>query len=153
QTITQELHVYDFLDPYDYNEVIDYLKDLNSQLLLFENSTLELEDTMQIADYLGKLASILSSYTETYTIASAIRVLAEEIRQHADKFVEHADAIGPLFKAFVNDLNYWRRLLFEEGAPRVDVLDQTIVANAGMIQSFIAPPPATEGSLDDIFDF
>jgi len=56
--------------------------------------------------------------------------------------------------AFSNDLGTWHRMVFHEGAPSVDFLDATIVANAQTIASMLSPADdSAVEDLDDIFDF
>jgi hypothetical protein len=58
--------------------------------------------------------------------------------------------------AFGRDLNSWIRLVFVEGASSVHYMDDTIIANAQMIESILKmdeSSSAADDGLDDIFDF
>jgi hypothetical protein len=70
-------------------------------------------------------------------------------------FVEKSIALAPLCAAFGRDLESWIRLIFKEGASSVDYMNDTIVANAQMIESFLTMDDnhSSDEGMDDIFDF
>jgi hypothetical protein len=59
--------------------------------------------------------------------------------------------------AFGRDLSTWIRMIFIDGATRVNFMDDTIVANAQLIGSILTMDDADHEhaaeDLDDIFDF
>jgi hypothetical protein len=87
-------------------------------------------------------------------IGQSLLELSDTIASSMDMFRENSDALAPMTTAFSNDLSTWYRMVFEDGAPSVDFLDDTISANSKMIVSMLnQDEESDEGDLDDIFDF
>ncbi|MBN2894793.1 MAG: response regulator [Campylobacterales bacterium] len=151
----QELHVFDYMDHDDLDEVELYMGKLSSLLLIVGSSDIEVHEVEEICAYLAQIAKILRGYNESYRIALALDELSAVIAQHIDTFRENSGALGPMAHAFSNDLISWQRMIFHDGAPSVDFLDDTISANAQMIGVMLSPDQGGDaaGDLDDIFDF
>jgi two-component system chemotaxis response regulator CheY len=150
----EEHHIYSYIDVDDLEEVEIYLSKLNSLLLLVGNSDLEDDDIVEIYTYLERIAKILTVYSESYVIGQSLLELSDTIASSMDMFRENSDALAPMTTAFSNDLSTWYRMVFEDGAPSVDFLDDTISANSKMIVSMLnQDEESDEGDLDDIFDF
>lgn len=148
-----ELHVFDFMDTEDLEELESVFSEINSLMLLVGSSSLEEKEVCEIAAYLEKFARILNQYPETYQLHAAIASLAGDIQTHADKFIEKSKEISLLCAGFNNDLGTWVQKIFYDGAPSVDFLDSSIISNAQMISSFINPQEGAAAEVDDIFDF
>jgi hypothetical protein len=148
-----ELVIYDFLEHDDITELEDYIQELNSTLLMLQNSELTQEDILVASGYIGRFAKILSTYPETFNISSSMRSLSEGIRSNMDSFREKAKDLAPMLKAFNNDLSTWVRMTFYDGIPSIDYMDNSIISNANTMLSFISPEELGDSNLDDIFDF
>jgi two-component system chemotaxis response regulator CheY len=151
---TQELSTYDILDPNDLAEFEEYLININSIVLLMENSTLEDEEIADLCNYFNSIASILSVSNDIYVISDSLRELSNSIAENSVYFNENASMLFEFTRAFVNDLSFWKTKIFYEGAPSVDFLNDSITTNANMLNALLKPEDtaATE-DLDDIFDF
>jgi len=149
----QELTVYDFLERDDITELEDYIQELNSTMSMLQNSELTQEDILVTSGYIGRFAKILSTYPETFNISSAMRNLSEGIRANIESFREKAKDLAPMLKAFNNDLSTWVRMVFYDGIPSIDYMDNSIISNANTMLSFISPEEIDNSNLDDIFDF
>ncbi len=146
--------IYHFLDPADLEDLENFANELNSMMLLVGSSKLEMHEVLLIAQYIYKFGSILTAYSETFAISSALKTLADDIQNNSQTFIEKSKDIGELCRAFNGDLLMWIRKLFYEGAPAINFLDNSIIANATMISSFIKPQEdIIVGDLDNIFDF
>ena len=153
-TTSQENSVYSYIDEDDLAEVELYLGKLSTLLMVIGSSTLEDEEIVEIYTYLERIAKMLNTYSESYTIAKALLELSDAIARDLDVFRDNSESLAPMATAFSNDLSTWNRMVFHVGAPSVDFLDATIIANAQTITSMLSPADdnAVE-DLDDIFDF
>lgn len=150
-----EIFVFDYMDSDDFSEMKDYIAKLDSLLLLVGGGDINAQEVEGIAKNLERISKIASIYHDSYPIGRGLSALSELIRAHFEVFLEKSSLLGPLCAAFSRDLTGWTRLIFEDGAPSVNYMDDTIVANAQMIGSILTMDEHTddEMDLDDIFDF
>lgn len=154
-TDERENRTYDYMDDEDLGDIKDYLSRLNSLLLMVGSGDINADEVDEIAVYLDRIGKVASIYSESYTIGRALSALSTDIRGNLQGFIEKSTSLGPLCGAFGRDLMSWIRLIFDEGAPSVNYMDDTIVSNAQMISSMLTmdETAGAEGDLDDIFDF
>jgi CheY-like chemotaxis protein len=154
-TASKELKVLDYIDAEDLYDLEDYSGKLNSLLLVVGSGDVTAEEVDEIYAYLDRVGSILATYSEVYPISQALCTLASDMKSHKDVFIENSEALGPMCKAFSNDLSTWITQSFHTGAPSADFMNDTIVVNcqtiAGMLKMDEAPP--ADEDFDDIFDF
>lgn len=152
---SKEHYVFDYMEEEDLEEVELYLGKLSSLLLIVGNSDIETHEVEEIYTYLERIGRLLGTYNEAYRISQALKDLSETIAGAAEIFRSNSSALGPLAVAFSNDLMTWNRMVFHEGAPSIDFLDDTIIANAQMIGAMLGhhDDAAAADDLDDIFDF
>jgi len=148
-----ELHVFNFLDPFDLEELDDRIGQLSSMLLQVGSSAPSEEEAREIADLLDKIGRTLTGYTETFTIGQALQGFSQDIIGNIETFLEQAKALGTMFQAFSNDITTWKEMMFETGAPSVSFMDETIVVNVQTITSMIKVDDSVDDNADDIFDF
>ena len=149
-----KLEVFDYLDEDDLYDLEEYAGRLNSLLLVVGSGDVTQDELVEIYEFLEKLGSILSTYGEVYSISQALTSLSNDMASHLDEFIQNSEAMGPLCKAFSNDLSNWVEQSFHTGAPSVDFMNDTIVVNcqtiAGMLKMNETP---SDEDFDDIFDF
>jgi len=147
------IQTYDFMEPEDIAELEEITNDLRSLINLVGSSNIEIDEIEQLVYYIQRFATVISIYSQTYAISSALKQLADDITQNIDTFLEKAADVSILCEAFNRDLILWIQKLFYDGAPSIDFLDNSIISNANMISSFIKESQEQEEVLDDIFDF
>ena len=154
-TASKELEVFNYMDEEDLYDLEDYSGKLNSLLLVVGSGDVTSEEVAEIYAFLERIGSILSTYSEVYSISQALSALASDMETYRDVFIENSEALGPMCKAFSNDLSTWITQSFHTGAPSADFMNDTIIVNcqtiAGMLKMDEAPP--TDEDFDDIFDF
>jgi CheY-like chemotaxis protein len=152
---SKELHVFDILDPDDFEDLKDFISKLNSLLLILGSSPIEQHEADELVITMLQISKSISSYNELYSVGSALGALGHAIDENKEAFVEKSLELGPLAVAFGGDLSHWFKSLFIQGATSIDFLDDSIVSNAQIIQSFINPQSeaAADNDMDDIFDF
>ena len=148
-----ELHIFNFLDPFDLEELDDRIGQLSSMLLQVGSSAPTEEEAREIADLLDKIGRTLTGYTETFIIGQALQGFSQDITTNMETFLEQAKALGTMFQAFSNDITTWKEMMFETGAPSVSFMDETIVVNVQTITSMIKIDDTVDDNADDIFDF
>jgi len=151
-----ELHIFNYMDPDDLEEVKEFIAKLESLLLLVGSGDIHSQEVEEIAAYLEKIGRMLKVYSDAYRIGTALDVLSNDIRGHNDDFIAKSGSLGTMCSAFSRDMMTWVRMIFEEGAPSVNYMDDTIISNAQMIGAVLKmdeQQPADDGGLDDIFDF
>ncbi len=149
-----KLQTYDFMERDDIVELEEIAGEMRSLIMLVGSSNINENDIEQLSHFIDKFGTVISLYSQTYAISSALKALANDILENSDRFQEKAADIGALCEAFNRDLTLWIEKLFYEGAPSIDFLDSSIISNANMISSFIKEPQTQEVEvLDDIFDF
>jgi len=150
-----EVVVQDFISEEDLEDLTDFVKELNSMLMVFGRHELEPEDITDIQQALSKIAQVLQFYPETYNIAMALKKLSDEMSENIQGFIENSSSIAELFQAFGNDLQVWLDTLFVKGTDDVHFLDDTLISNAELIANFAKTEAGAESddALDDIFDF
>ncbi len=147
--------VYDYMDPEDLEEMEDYVNKLSSLLLMVGKSDIEAEEVIEISQYMEKISKYMTIYSESYNIGQSLQTFANDLEGNISEFQNKSADLGAMCKAFSSDLLTWIKMTFHEGAPSVDFMDDTIIANAQTISSMIKPDDGSGGDeeLDDIFDF
>lgn len=156
QLSSQELEVFDYLEDEDLNDLQEYARKLNSLMLIVGSGDVSEEEITDIYTYLDRMGSILATYSEVYPISKALSELSVDMSTHISVFAENSEALGPMCKAFSNDMSSWIEMSFHTGAPSIDFMNDTIVVNCqtigGMLKMDEAPVGGEE-DFDDIFDF
>ncbi|HIP60449.1 MAG TPA: response regulator [Campylobacterales bacterium] len=148
------IQTYDFMDVEDISEIEEIAGEMRSLISLVGSASIEDDDIELLSFHIQKFATVLSVYTQTYSISSAMKQLSSDIIENMAQFKAQAKDISMLCEAFNRDLFLWINKLFYEGAPSIDFLDSSIISNANMITSFIKEPEeVAEETFDDIFDF
>ena len=153
---SKELTVYDYIDEDDMIDLEEYSGKLSSLMLVAGSADITVEEIGEITSYLDKIGSILSTYTEVYAISKALTELSIDMSAHINEFIENAEALGPMCKAFSNDMSSWIHMSFHTGAPSEDFMNDTIVVNSQTIGSMLKmndEPAGGDEEFDDIFDF
>jgi len=152
---SKSLEVFDYLEDEDLFDLEEYAKQLSSIFLVVGSGGVTPEEVEEINKYLERIASTLTTYSEVYAISQGLSTLAVDILNYSEVFIENSEALGPMCKAFSNDLSTWITQSFYTGAPSPDFMNDTIVVNAQTIGSMLKmdeAPPADD-DFDDIFDF
>jgi len=149
------LEVFDYMDPDDKLDLEEYSSKLNSLMLIVGSGDVSQDEVEEIYTYLDRIGQILSTYSEIYPISLALSSLASTMREHQESFITNSEAIGPMCKAFSNDMSSWIQMSFYTGAPSVDFMNDTIVVNTKTIENMLNMDSheASEEDFDDIFDF
>ncbi|MGD9969931.1 MAG: response regulator [Sulfuricurvum sp.] len=147
--------IYDYMDEDDLGDIRDYIGRLNSLLLIVGSGDIKMDEVDEIAVYLDRIGKLASVYSESYSIGQALMQLSATIQSQKQEFINKSISLGTLCAAFSRDLMSWLRLIFDEGAPSVNYMDDTIVSNTQMIGSMLVMDSNTAeaADLDDIFDF
>ena len=153
--LQETLHVYDYMDLDDLEDLREFVGKLNS-LMMVVGGEIEAHEVEEISDSLQQISRIASGYTDSYAIGQALFAMGYAIRNHSALFMAKSNDLAPMCAAFGRDLNSWIRLIFVEGASSVNYMDDTIIANAKTIEGILKMDDndgdGSEG-LDDIFDF
>ena len=150
------LQIFDYMDSDDLRDLEEYVAKLSSIMLLVGGEDISEEDVQDIYKYLDKLGSVLSSYSEVYVISNALSALSQDMASHIQEFIKNSEALGPMCKAFSNDMTNWVEQSFYTGAPSINFMNDTISVNCQTITSMLKmddAPIGGEDDLDDIFDF
>ena len=151
-----ELEVFNYLDPEDLYELEDFVSKLSSLMLVVGNGDITREEVEEMYSYLDKIGSILSLYSEVFDISKALSELSSDMATHIEEFIQNSEALGPLCKAFSNDMSHWVEQTFHTGAPSVNFMNDTIVVNCQTIGGMLKmndETPMDDDDFDDIFDF
>ena len=153
---SQALEVFEYLEEEDLLELQESVGSLNSLMLLVGSGDITEDEVIEIYTNIDRLASILSTYSEVYIISQSLAGLSYDMSTHILDFTKNSEALGPMCKAFSNDMSKWVEMSFETGAPSVDFMNETIRVNCQTIGSMLkmdeAPADGAE-DFDDIFDF
>lgn len=151
-----ELQVFDYMEDEDLFELEEYAGKLNSIMLVVGSGGVTEDEVVDIYTYLEKIGSLLATYSEVYPISSALINLSIDMSSHMQEFIDNSEALGPMCKAFSNDMSKWVEQSFHTGAPSADFMNDTIVVNCktigGMLKMDEAPAEGAD-DFDDIFDF
>jgi len=154
--VQEEIRVYDYMDAEDLDDLREYIGKLNS-LMLIVGGDIEIREVNEISDNLQHLSRICSGYSESYPIGNALAAMGRAVLGHRDSFVAKAGDLSPMCAAFGRDLSSWMQMVFVDGTSNVHYMDDTIIANAQLIESILTmDDAAADGAvenLDDIFDF
>lgn len=155
QTNVSEYGVFQYMESDDLADVEDKLGDLSSMMLMLGNSAIEPAEVSEIIYHLDRLGRALSVYSESFAIGRSLINLSEGISTHASRFQEISGDLSSLSSAFVSDLQSWIKMTFYEGAPSVDFMNDTIMANTQLILSMLSEDESSQSAedIDDIFDF
>lgn len=155
--ISKKLVVFNYLDEDDLYDLEEYTAKLTSLMLIVGGGNVSEEEIIEMYTYLEKIGSVLTTYTEVYPISQALTMLSYEMANHIDEFIKNSEALGPMCKAFSNDMSSWLKMSFYTGAPSADFMNDTIVVNcetiAGMLKTNEDVNDSSFEDLDDIFDF
>jgi two-component system chemotaxis response regulator CheY len=153
--VHETLQTYDYMDDEDLEELKENVGKLNS-LMMVVGGEIEPHEVEEISSSLYQISKIATGYTDSYAIGQALAGMGSTIADHKELFVAKSNDLAPMCAAFGRDLNSWIRLVFVEGASSVHYMDDTIIANAQMIESILKmdeSSSAADDGLDDIFDF
>ncbi|MHB8100552.1 MAG: response regulator transcription factor [Sulfuricurvum sp.] len=148
--------VYDYMDAEDLMDLKEYVGKLNS-LMMVVGGEIEAHEVEEISYNLQNISRIATGYTDSYPIGQALASMGSVISNYTQLFMDKSNDLAPMCAAFGRDLSNWIQLIFVEGATNVHYMDDTIIANAQMIESIltmdvVGTSDAVE-CLDDIFDF
>jgi len=150
------LEVFDYLDEDDKVDLEEYASKLNSLMLIVGSGDISEEEVEEMYSYLERLGQILSTYSEIYPISMSLSSLSSAMQEHKSVFMEKSELIGPLCKAFSNDMSSWIQMSFYTGAPSIDFMNDTIAVNTQTISSMLSMDDdigASDEDMDNIFDF
>ena len=150
------LEVFNYIDEDDLYDLEEYAANLSSIMLIVGAGNVSEEEVVEIYTYLDKIASVLATYTEVYVISKSLADLSLDMSSYMQIFIDNSEALGPMCKAFSNDMSKWIKQSFHTGAPSADFMNDTIAVNCQTISSMLkmdeSPANGTE-DFDDIFDF
>lgn len=150
------LVVFDYMVAEDLYDLEEYAGKLSSIMLLVGGGGVTEEEVVEIYTGLDRIASILGTYSEVYPISKALNELSSDMSSHVQELIDNSESIGPMCKAFSNDMTKWIEQSFHTGAPSADFMNDTIVVNSQTIGSMLKmdeAPADGEADFDDIFDF
>ncbi|MDD5717908.1 MAG: response regulator [Sulfuricurvum sp.] len=156
---SNDIQVYNYFDPHDFEDIKTDIAALNSLMLIVSNGDIEITEVEEIIAYLEQIGNIATIYSESFSIAYALKNLAYVLSIHSQEFIENSKNLGILCSAFAEDLNSWIRVIFVEGATSVNYMDDMIISNAQMITNFLnqkstaATASEINADLDDVFNF
>lgn len=148
--------IYYYMDEEDLEDIKDNLSRLNTLLLMVGSGDIRPEEVDEIAYYLERIGKTASIYSESYSIARALGELSSTIKSNLQIFIDKSSSLGLFCKTFGLDLTNWLQMVFYEGAPSVNFMDDTIISNAQMVGSMLTTAESSQNVLidmDDIFDF
>jgi CheY-like chemotaxis protein len=150
-----ENHIYNYMDEEDLENINEYLSGLNSLLLIVGSGDISSDEVEEIAYYIDRIGRTASIYSESYAIARALGALSSTIQNNLKIFIDKSSSLGLFCKTFGLDLMSWVQMIFHEGAPNVNFMDDTIISNAQMLEGMLIITESTNeaASMDDIFDF
>lgn len=153
--IVAENQIYYYMDEEDLEDIKENLSRLNTLLLMVGSGDIRPEEVDEIAYYLDRIGKSASIYSESYAIARALGVLAATIKSNLQVFIDKSSSLGLFCKTFGLDLTNWLQMIFYDGAPSVNFMDDTIISNAQMVGSMLTADDTVSESIDmdDIFDF
>lgn len=140
----------------DLIDLEEYATKLNSLMLIAGSGDITQEEVIEMYTFLEKISSILSTYSEIFVISNALSALSSDMAQYTDKFIQNAEDLGAMCKAFSNDMSTWIQMSFHTGAPSIDFMNDTIVVNCETIGGMLRMDESSGEDvedLDDIFDF
>jgi hypothetical protein len=149
----ESYQVYNFLEHDDIEEFEDNLYKLNASLSVLNGRQCGAEDLNRICESLLKIKSILMHESESYTISTAIGDLLVTIQNNEQEFIENVQDLQSIALGFVDDLILWKEMTFYKGAPSIDFMNDSILANAKIMQDLLHPVEMSADELDSIFDF
>ncbi len=147
------LRTYDILDADTRGEFEHVVAKLKTEISLMGSSSLEIDDIDTIHEYIKHLVNMLGACPDAYTIAEALRGFSGLLEDHSETFLEKSQELAGMVKAFVNDIETWKDMVFYTGAPSVDFLDNSISSSVEMIKAVFVEEGSSQEELDDIFDF
>lgn len=147
------LSVYDYIEDDDMSDLDEYLGRLKSLMLVVGSGDITEDEVVEIYTYIEKVGSILSTYSEVYTISTSLTALAYDMSTHIEEFIKNSEGLGPMCSAFSKDLSNWMEQSFNTGAPSIDFMNDTISVNCQTISGMLKMDEESTDDFDDIFDF
>ena len=150
-----ENQIYYYMDEEDLDDIKENLSRLNTLLLMVGSGDIRYDEVEEIAYYLDRIGKSASIYSESYPIARALGELSATINNNVQVFIDKSSSLGLFCKTFGLDLTNWLQMIFYDGAPSVNFMDDTIISNAQMVGSMLCinESPNESVDMDDIFDF
>lgn len=147
--------IFYYMDEEDLEDIKENLSRLNTLLLMVGSGNICPEEVEEIAYFLERIGKSASIYSESYAIARALGGLSSTINNNVQVFIDKSSSLGLFCKTFGLDLTNWLQMIFYEGAPSVNFMDDTIISNAQMVGSMLLvdDSPSESIDMDDIFDF
>ncbi|MEY4504215.1 MAG: hypothetical protein RL154_508 [Pseudomonadota bacterium] len=137
--IEVELCVYNFLTKEDITKLKNYLICMEATLNILKFSKLTSAEALMLANSLSKVASLLNTYQETYEISIHINNLSSVIKKEKETFVKKSKKLSNVLLAFFADLFEWQIAICECGAPSIDFMNTSIIANVKTLINIILP--------------
>ena len=158
QRQSSEVVVYNFLEEDDLDDLEDIIYTLYGKIQTMQTQKLQYNDVEIIADSFHQLASILSMHNESFVVSEALQNLADTIKKNREVFLDKADDIAHFSFSFVKDMIVYKDMMFYDGAPSVDFMDQSMMSNSDMLRTLLEPlsmqtADVSQSDIDDIFDF
>lgn len=152
-SLEEDYSTYTFLQMDEVEEFEDSLYKLHGIVTVLGSNPCSSDEIELINSYFHEMKKALIQTSESYAIATAIEELSATISNNTKEFISMAKELQPIALGFVDDLISWKEMLFYTGAPSIDFMDDSIVANAKILQDLLAPQEVNEEALDDIFSF
>lgn len=150
-----ENQIFYYMDEEDLEDIKENLSRLNTLLLMVGSGDIRYDEVEEIAYYLDRIGKSASIYSESYPIARSLGELSSTINNNVQTFIDKSSSLGLFCKTFGLDLTNWLQMIFYDGAPSVNFMDDTIISNAQMVGSMLCVnvSPSESIDMDDIFDF
>jgi two-component system chemotaxis response regulator CheY len=149
-----ELLIFDLLDEADMEDLDENMRSLNLFVYLIGNATLHAEDVVELCQSLNRLSTILNYSPQCCHITEIFREFTALFENNVDLIVKKSESVAIFISPFIKDIIMWKNMVFFEGAPSVDFLNDSFKSNILMIEELLHPKVSDElDTLDDIFDF
>ncbi len=149
----KEYKTYAFLDTQEIDEFEDNLYKLHAIITSLEGEETTSAHIQNIRTYCDAMKKVLIQASESYIIASAIEEFGATISAYPQEFIQMSQDLQAIALGFIDDLISWKEMIFYEGAPSLDFMNDSILANSKILQDLLNPCNLNEEELDDIFTF
>ena len=149
----EEYKTYTFLQSDEIEEFEDNLYKLHAIITGLASEETSSAHIQNIISYCDAMKKVLIQTSESYAIASAIEEFGSTISAYPQEFIQMSQDLQSIALGFIDDLISWKEMIFYEGAPRLDFMNDSISANAKILQELLNPCETNEEELDDIFTF
>lgn len=153
QESTKELHIYDFLNSEELNVFEESLDALYLSVENMQIYNLAKDEVILISNSLSKIGTLLALENESFVISESLCMLSKIVESNQDLFIEKAQELATFVLAFLNDLYEWKKMVFVQGAPSIDFMNDSIYSNAKMLESLLVDEIVAIDEVDDIFAF